>query len=352
MVADVAIVGGGPAGSALAIELGRRGMRVALYEKARHPRRKACGEGLLPHGVMALRDIAGLPDAPRVSGLRYSAGGRSVDADFSEGFGLVVRRDRFDAWLFEKAAGAPNVDARPGVAYRGDRERFVVGADGAHSMFHRRLKAIPATPRRVGLSAHLARVHGLGTRVEVFLHDDGELYLAPTGGGEALVAALFYQSRFRRDGLVRLLSSIPELRDRIAGSEFTSPVLAAAPLGLHVPRVVDDNLLLIGDAAGAPDPITGDGMALALVSVKAAAEAIVSGNLRRYQRARLEAGRTAERFGRLMLGLTRKERLARLTPRVGRLIAPVLLDVAVGRRSLTAAGVLSAFSIASQVTRS
>ena len=55
---DVTIVGGGPAGSALAVELGRRGAKVVLYEKARHPRLKPCGEGLLPHGVAALREIA------------------------------------------------------------------------------------------------------------------------------------------------------------------------------------------------------------------------------------------------------------------------------------------------------
>ena len=341
MVADVAIVGGGPAGSALAIELGRRGVRVNLYEKSRRPRGKACGEGLLPHGVAALRDIAGLPDAPRVTGLRYSAGGRSVDADFGEGFGMVVRRDRFDAWLFEKAAASPNVDARPGTPYRGGQERIVVGADGAKSMFHRQLEAVPAMPRRVGLSTHVAGIDGLGMRVEVFLHDDGELYVAPCGAGEALVAALFYQARFRRDGLVRLLTSIPELRARTARVEVTSPLLAAAPLGLRVPRVVDQGILLIGDAAGAPDPITGDGMSLAFASVKPAADAIVSGNLQSYQRFRLEAGRTAERLGRLMLFLTRKDRLALLTPRTGQLFVPFLLDVALGRRRLTAASALS-----------
>ena len=68
---DVTVVGGGPAGSALAIVLGRRGVRVCLYEKCRHPRLKPCGEGLLPHGVTALEDIAGLPNAPRVRGLRF-----------------------------------------------------------------------------------------------------------------------------------------------------------------------------------------------------------------------------------------------------------------------------------------
>ena len=65
---DVTIVGGGPAGAALAMTLGRQGVTVVLYEKARHPRLKPCGEGLLPHGVAALREIAGLPKAPRVRG--------------------------------------------------------------------------------------------------------------------------------------------------------------------------------------------------------------------------------------------------------------------------------------------
>jgi flavin-dependent dehydrogenase len=325
----------------LAVELGRRGVRVNLYEKSRHPRPKACGEGLLPHGVEALRRITGLPDSPRVVGLRLVAGEASADADFSDGFGMIVRRDRFDAWLFEQAGATANVDVRPGTPYRSDRERFVVGADGARSMFHRRLAAVPATPRRVGLSTHVAGLEGLGMRVEMFFHDDGELYVAPTGGGEALVAALFSQARFHRDGIARLLSSIPELRERSARAEYTSPVLAAAPLGLHVPRVVDRDLLLIGDAAGAPDPITADGISLALISVAPAADAIVSGNLQAYQRTRLAAGRTAGRLGRLLLRLTRKERLAVLTPRSRRLLIPVLLDVAIGRRPLTAAAAVS-----------
>ena len=226
--ADVTIVGGGPAGAALAVELGRRGMRVVLYEKARHPRFKPCGEGLLPHGVAALREIVGVPDAPRVRGLRFQAAGMSVDADFPAGHGLVVRRDRFDAWLFERAASTPNVDARPGTPYRGERARVLVGADGARSMFHRRLRATVARPLRVGLSTHVAGVQGLGDRVEVFFHDDGELYLAATGGGEALVAALFDYARFRPDGVTHLLSVIPELRDRATRIEFTTPVLAAA----------------------------------------------------------------------------------------------------------------------------
>ena len=163
-----------------------------------------------------------MPDAPRVHGFRFQATGVSVNADFPAGHGLVVRRDRFDAWLFERAASTPNVDARPGTPYRGERARFLVGADGARSMFHRRLPATVARPLRVGLSTHVAGLQGLGDRVEVFFHDDGELYLAPTGGGDVLVAALFDYARFHPDGVTHLLSAIPELRDRATHIEFTN----------------------------------------------------------------------------------------------------------------------------------
>ncbi len=342
MVADVAIAGGGPAGAALAIELGRRGVRVNLYEKGRHPRLKACGEGLLPHGVAALKEIAGLPDAPRVRGLRFVVGSASTDADFPEDFGLVVRRDRFDTWLFEKAAATANVDARMGTPYQSEGEAFVVGADGRHSRFHRQLEATRPKQMRVGLSTHVVGLEGVSDRVEVFFHRDGELYVAPTGGGETLVAALFHRARFRRDGITHLLRTIPEMRDRAQHVELTTPVLAASPLGLRLSRVVDRGLLLIGDAAGAPDPITGDGIAMAMASVKPAADAIVSGDLASYERVRLAMGRNADRLGRLLLAVSRAEGRAAYALLRKRSLVTTLLDVALGRRPMDARTLLKA----------
>jgi flavin-dependent dehydrogenase len=343
VVADVAIVGAGPAGAALAIELGQRGLRVNVYEKARAPKLKACGEGILPHGVAALEAIVGaLPDGPRVRGLRFVVDGMAVAADFPAGHGLVVRRDRLHAWLLERVAATPGVDLRMGTAYTPGGEPCVVGADGLRSIFHRRLPGYRPAVRRVGLSTHIAGIDGVGDHVEVFFHPLGEVYIAPAGGGEALVAALLYQRTFRRDGLVHLLRVIPELRARTAHIEMTTPLLAAAPLGLGVPRVVDGNLLLIGDAAGAPDPITGDGMSLAFASVKPAADAIVGGDLARYQRTRIEMGRASDRLGRLLL------RLARVDGRAARALlgrpslVPTLLDVAVARRPLNASTLLRA----------
>jgi flavin-dependent dehydrogenase len=344
VVVDVAIAGAGPAGASLAIALARAGARVTLFEKDAEPRLKACGEGILPHGVRALAEVAGgLPDGARVRGLRFVAGGMSVVADFPEGFGLVVRRDRLHAWLRERAAATPGVDLRLATRYAPCGESFTVGADGLRSQFHRRLPARAPVVRRVGLSTHFGGVEGIEDRVEVFFHEAGEIYLAPCGGGEALVAALFHQDRFHRNGLVRLLRAIPELRERTATAEQTTPMLAAAPLGLQVPKVVDDRLLLIGDAAGAPDPITGDGLAIAFASVAPAVTAIASGDLAEYQRVRGAIGRTAERLGRLLIGLGRFQgRGARaLLRRPG--LVPTLLDVAVARRPLGAATLLRAF---------
>ena len=91
-------------------------------------------------------------------------------------------------------------------------------------------------------------------------------------------------------------------------------------------------LLLVGDAAGTPDPITAGGLALTLASTRLAADAIVSGDLRAYEGRRLAMGRRAHRLGRWMLWLAQTERraawiLANLAP-----VVPMFLDAAVGSR--------------------
>src|ERR1043166_1721780 len=182
---DAVVVGGGPSGSMVARELGRRGLHVALLEKGRHPRPKACGEGLLPHGVAALEETGLDFPGMRVKGIRYvSPSGVTAEADFPSGHGLVVRRQKFDAFLFDAAARTPNVAAFQETAYDPERfrARWVVGADGLHSQFHRRPE-FPASPpaiRRVGLSTHMLGLDVDRDRVEVILHESGEVYLAPS----------------------------------------------------------------------------------------------------------------------------------------------------------------------------
>ena len=119
---------------------------------------------------------------------------------------------------------------------------------------------------------------------------------------------------FRRDGVDYLLRKTPALANRISALQYTTPLLASAPLGLHVPQVVSEGpqgrLMLVGDAAGTPDPISAGGLALALSATRSAADAVVSGDLASYQRRRLGMGRRAARLGQLMLRLSQSERRA------------------------------------------
>ena len=309
---DVLIVGGSVAGSSLAIHLGRRGLRTVLCDKARFPRRKACGEGLLPHGAAELESL-GLGDPPgtRVSGLRYFApSGHSATARFGPcglGPGWVVHRDVFDRWLLDHARATPNVEVREGdpvadIATAGADATIVVGADGLHSIFHRQLPFRRIQPRRarVGMSA-VVRGYDAGDTVDVFLGPGGEAYVGPTGSGETSLALLLEKGTRPGD----LLAAIPAFR----GIEILQPFIGVGPLGSVVTPVVDGRALLIGDAAGAVDPITGEGMSLALMSARVAAEAIQetieSGDLRSldgYAEARARLFAPARRLAELLLG--------------------------------------------------
>ena len=344
---DAVVVGGSVAGAATAIELARKGYRVALVEKARFPRPKPCGEGLLPHGVAALVELGlDFPGAP-VRGLRYiSPGGITATADFPNGRGLVVRRERFDEFMFRAAADSTGVEAFEGTAYDPDRfgARWIVGADGIRSMFHRRpeFRATPPASRRTGLSAHVRGLQIDREFVEVILHCGGEVYLAPSDGNEALVAGLFRKGRLpsgatNEERLMGLLESLPALAGRLGRIVFTTPCLAVAPLGLHVRRVVSEKnrILLVGDAAGAPDPVTGEGMALAILSARAAAEALSSGRPGEYERRRRRLAAGPEWLGRWIL------RAARVPALADRVVASLadhpelfkrLLEIATGER--------------------
>ena len=325
---DVVVVGGSVAGSTVARELGRRGLRTALLERARFPRPKACGEGLLPQGAAALREMGlEVPGVP-VRGIRFiSPSGASAAADFPTGPGLIVRRDRFDEALFRAAAATPNVDAFEATEYDPERwrSRWIVGADGLRSRFHRRPEfpaRLPAT-RRAGISVHVDGLEVDRERVEVVLHQGGEIYLAPSDEGEAAVACLFRQETVppgstNEDRVTRLLRSIEPLRGRIGNLRFTTPCLAAGPLGLTVGAAAAGNVVLVGDAAGAPDPVTGEGMSLAILSARAAARAIAEGRPEEYARERARLAEGADWLGRWIL---RAARIPAVADRVVRSLA-------------------------------
>ena len=148
------------------------------------------------------------------------------------------------------------------------------------------------------------------SRVEVILHGGGEVYLAPSDGEEALVSCLFSPGGMTpgetpEARVMSLLHSLEALRGRTGELAFTTPVLAAAPLGLRVGAVAAGNVLLVGDAAGAPDPITGEGMSLGILSARAAAEAVAAGTPEVYAEVRRRLAAGSDWMGRWMLRATR-----------------------------------------------
>lgn len=355
---DIIIVGASVAGASSAIALARNGYRILLVDEAVFPRDKPCGEGIMPQGVRVLAELGVLPDilahggANRFRGIRYrNRVGVCAEAEFAptgagDPFGVIIRRLYLDDLLFQRAKSLPNVTLREGfrvtevlqegrtvqgvaghsLASPTRRESFhaplTLAADGRHSVFHGacglRKRYLPR--KRYGVTGHVPGPDLTGSYVEVLVHPEGELYLAPCGEGVTLVALLLEgkSMRFFAGDLpgryLDFLMSAEGFRERVSTSELVGPVFAVGPLGFTIEPCYRPGLLLIGDSAGFLDPITGEGMTLALKSVEAAApliaEAFAAGDWgdqlgRRYAETRTRLIGDIFRFTRLLLGLSR-----------------------------------------------
>jgi flavin-dependent dehydrogenase len=280
---DAVVVGGGPAGLAFAAAAAARGLDVLVLEARPWPVDKACGEGLLPAGVRALealgaRALLDPREASPLSRLRWvDEAGPAVEVALPAPGGLGVRRTALSAALLARAraAGAEVVQARVLDHRRGPDEvvvrheggeargRLLVAADGLASPVRRRegLDRPVAGPRRFGLRRHLLRP-GDGDVVEVHLGDGCEAYLTPAGEGRLGVAFLFAGEA--PGGWEALLGRFPSLRARLGGLAPASEPLGAGPFARAARARVQDRLVLLGDAAGYLDALSGEGLSLGL----------------------------------------------------------------------------------------
>jgi geranylgeranyl reductase family protein len=328
---DAIVVGAGPAGSTAAFRLSRAGARVLLLDRERFPRDKPCGGGLTYRAVRQLP--VGVEPVVEDTVHRFELGfryGSRFERRSSEPLVLMTQRRRLDAHLAEQAAAA-GADFRDGTRATaleldetGGTVRFdgaaaaapvVIGADGVNGLTARSLELAGGRSYGVALEGNVSHVHAReGYRGRAVV----ELGAVP--GGYAWV---FPKGDHVNVGVGGWESEGPRLREHLerACTEYGLPEERLESLrGYRLPmrsagaRARRGRALLVGDAAGLVDPLSGDGIYEALVSSRLAAESglelLSGGSLEAYEPRLEEAlGRTLSASWKAKLALERAPRL-------------------------------------------
>jgi len=278
-------------GLATALYAARAGLDVAVHEPRLAPVDKACGEGLMPGAVGDLAALGIALPGRELAGIRYVAGRRSVDAPFTAGPGRGVRRTALQLALseavsrqgiaVERRTVRSLVQDAEGVLVDGERATYVIAADGLHSTVRRLvgLEGPRRGRRRFGLRRHVAAAPWTPF-VEVHWSPRAEAYVTPVADDCVGVAVLVDGGGDYED----LLTAFPALQERLAGVP-ASRVLGAGPLRQRASRKVAGRVLLVGDASGYVDALTGEGIALGLAQARAAVAAVGRGDPASYERA-------------------------------------------------------------------
>lgn len=313
-MADVVVIGAGPAGSATALFLARRGYAVTLLDRAAFPRGKVCGEYLTPGAVRLLRDEIGvLPRLLAAGATRLTQEtivphiGRAFSGettalacprlvtdqalrDAAEDAGVRVQ-ENFSVRRIER--GGSGFSGVTGTTVDGERQtisaKVVVGADGTHSLLARALGVVRPVPRlhRIALVAHY-RTAADGANFGVTMHLPHDRSDACCGVGAACgldrtrnVNIVVPQSeapkmagRRREYFEERLRVSFPEVWDQAGNAAQVGPLRSVGCFGHHTVRATGDGAVLVGDAATFIHPFTGEGVYFALRGAQLAADAI------------------------------------------------------------------------------
>ena len=333
---DVAVVGGGPAGLATATFAARAGLSTVLFERASGPPDKACGEGLMPAGVRVLEALGAMACLTRADwhpfvGIRYlQEDGSCAEGRLPAGGGRGIRRTALGSALARCAAesgvelrwdcpvdsferSGETITVRTGPARV--QARVLVAADGLSSRMRGLAGLERPAPRRqrFGLRQHFG-VRPWTEWVEVHLHEGIEAFVTPTGESRVGVAFLWERGALQGPASVEaFLTRFPVLAARLAGAPIDSRPRGAGPLAQSARGRTADGVVLVGDAGGYVDAITGEGISLALTCAQALAALLPTAlgagatrqALRPYQRFHAREFRRYALVCRAMLGLAR-----------------------------------------------
>ena len=328
---DVFVIGGGPAGLAAAIAARQQGFHVVVADGAKPPIDTACGEALMPEAIAALEKLGvalSSADAFPVRGVRFLSSGLSAEAVFPSGCaGFSVRRTILHRILTERAAGLgvdllwqSVVTGISGEEVRlGDRRirtSWIIGADGSNSRVRRWAKLEPHS--RTGLRYSFRRHYRVAPwtdRMEIYWGKHSQGYTTAVSSEEVCVAVASRHPELR---LEKSLPDFPELNARLSGAEATSAERGALTANRKLKRVWRGNVVLVGDASGTVDAITGEGLGLSFRQAVVLANSLRSGNLAGYQGAHRNLALQPLLMARLMLTLDGRPKFQRRTLQVFR----------------------------------
>lgn len=301
--APILVVGGGPAGAAAAFWLARDGHRVTMVEKQEYPRDKTCGDGLTPRAIYWLDQMGfdfSVPELHRIVGLRSYAGGNYVEMPWPEhsrfpNWGAVIRRRDLDeqlanlarkqgAELLEKTEAQPVVEdgnlTAVDLIHGTDKERinpeYVIIADGSMNRFGRELGTVRRRDYPIGLASRAyyssPRSNDPFLESQLDLRDEtgttmpGYGWVFPLGDG-TLNVGVGLLSTFKRWKHVNTTLMVPHYAatapDYWGLSEetrLTKPVGGKLTMSFSKSPLVGPNWITVGDAAGAINPWTGEGI--------------------------------------------------------------------------------------------
>ncbi len=317
---DVVVIGGGPAGCAMALDLNSRGYDVALCDQARFPRDKVCGEFMSPGADPILEKLGVLDSIEALSPKRlkgvaissYESAELTIDYPDLTGSGLrptslSVPRYQLDALFLERVQSAGvkvfeqhkvtdfifNEGCVAGVQGWDETKtpfsmkcKLIVDAGGRNAASLRKfnLKREPKGRSKIAFSAHWQGVRLPDDYCYMHVSRPGYTGISSVGNGRANVVLVLEASAFTdrktensETFYHRVLMQNRRRSKMLENGERTEPVRSVESLAFAVKPVPCGGLILVGDATGFIDPFTGEGIYLSLRSSQLAGEVIHAG---------------------------------------------------------------------------
>lgn len=312
---DVLIAGGGPAGSGLAFHLATKGYKVIVVEAEKFPRDKVCGDGVSPIALAELHamGITGTEKfalANEINKVGLFLKNDKVFINLSKPEHLpfharIIPRIELDNWIFEaaKKAGAVYMESTRVIGYtithnaaivelkQGQKKlslkaKILAGADGSSSTLARQMNGAKPNDefQLLGLRAYYENVNGPTDRVDIYFTGEsfpGIFWMFPKGPnganiGMAMVSKTLPQKPSHvKEMLINHINNNADIAERIGNGKMDGKIEGWPITFFNAQSSITANrLILVGDAAGLINPLSGDGIQYALLSARWASETL------------------------------------------------------------------------------